>query len=67
MKVIVDVGIDKIVGATIVGTDGDEVIHALLYAMYCGATASTLTHSIGIHPTVSELLPTLLADLRPLT
>jgi pyruvate/2-oxoglutarate dehydrogenase complex dihydrolipoamide dehydrogenase (E3) component len=67
MQAIVDAETKRIVGATILGTDGDEAIHALLYAMYAGATATTITHSIGIHPTVSELLPTMLGDLRPLT
>jgi pyruvate/2-oxoglutarate dehydrogenase complex dihydrolipoamide dehydrogenase (E3) component len=67
MKAIVDAETKRIVGATILGTGGDEAIHAILYAMYAGATATTLTRSVGIHPTVSELLPTLLAELRPLT
>ncbi|NVB79739.1 MAG: FAD-containing oxidoreductase [Kofleriaceae bacterium] len=67
MKAIVEAETNRIVGATILGTDGDEAIHSILYAMYAGATARTLTRSVGIHPTVSELLPTLLGDLRPLT
>jgi pyruvate/2-oxoglutarate dehydrogenase complex dihydrolipoamide dehydrogenase (E3) component len=66
MQAIVDADTKKIVGATILGTGGDEAIHALLYAMYAGATSTTLTRSMGIHPTVSELLPTLLGELRPL-
>ncbi len=67
MKAIVDAETKRIVGATILGTGGDEAIHALLYAMYAGATDRTITRSVGIHPTVSELLPTMLAELRPLT
>jgi pyruvate/2-oxoglutarate dehydrogenase complex dihydrolipoamide dehydrogenase (E3) component len=67
MKAIVDAETKRIVGATILGTGGDEAIHAILYAMYSGATSATLTRCVGIHPTVSELLPTLLGDLRPLT
>lgn len=63
MKAIVDEESRRILGATIFGIDGDEAIHGLLYAMYAGATAKTLTRSVGIHPTVSELLPTLLGDL----
>jgi pyruvate/2-oxoglutarate dehydrogenase complex dihydrolipoamide dehydrogenase (E3) component len=66
MKAIVDAETRRIVGATILGTGGDEAIHALLYAMYAGATDKTITRSVGIHPTVSELLPTMLAELRPL-
>jgi pyruvate/2-oxoglutarate dehydrogenase complex dihydrolipoamide dehydrogenase (E3) component len=67
MKAIVDAETKRIVGATILGTGGDEAIHGILYAMYTGATSATLTRSVGIHPTVSELLPTLLGELRPLT
>jgi pyruvate/2-oxoglutarate dehydrogenase complex dihydrolipoamide dehydrogenase (E3) component len=67
MRAVVDAETKKIVGATILGTSGDEAIHGILYAMYAGATSTTLTRSVGIHPTVSELLPTLLGDLRPLT
>jgi pyruvate/2-oxoglutarate dehydrogenase complex dihydrolipoamide dehydrogenase (E3) component len=67
MRAIVDAATKKIVGATILGTGGDEAVHALLYPMYAAAGASTLTHSVGIHPTVSELLPTILGELKPLT
>lgn len=66
MKAIVDAETNRIAGATILGVDGDEAIHGLLYATYAGGTAKTLTRSMGIHPTVSELLPTLLGDLQPL-
>src|SRR5262249_2696336 len=48
MRAIVDAETKKIAGASILGTGGDEAIHALLYAMYAGATAKTLTHSVGI-------------------
>jgi pyruvate/2-oxoglutarate dehydrogenase complex dihydrolipoamide dehydrogenase (E3) component len=67
MRAIVDAETKKIVGATILGTAGDEAIHGILYAMYCGVTSTTLTRSVGIHPTVAELLPTLLGTLRPLS
>ena len=66
MKAVVDAETKKIVGATILGTGGDEAIHGILYAMYAGATSTTLARSVGIHPTVSELVPTLLGELRPL-
>jgi pyruvate/2-oxoglutarate dehydrogenase complex dihydrolipoamide dehydrogenase (E3) component len=66
MKAVVDAESMKILGAVILGVEGDEAIHALSYAMYAGATATTIARSVGIHPTVSELLPTLLGDLRPL-
>jgi pyruvate/2-oxoglutarate dehydrogenase complex dihydrolipoamide dehydrogenase (E3) component len=64
---MVDAETKQILGAVILGTGGDEAIHGLLFAMYAGATARTIARSVGIHPTVSELLPTLLGDLRPLT
>jgi pyruvate/2-oxoglutarate dehydrogenase complex dihydrolipoamide dehydrogenase (E3) component len=66
MKAVVDAETKRIVGATLLGTGGDEAIHGILYAMYAGATSTTLSRSVGIHPTVSELLPTLLGELRPL-
>ncbi|HTR51163.1 MAG TPA: FAD-containing oxidoreductase [Kofleriaceae bacterium] len=64
MQVIVDAETRRIVGATILGTGGDEAIQSLLYAMYAGATASTITHAVGIHPTVCELWPTVLGELH---
>jgi pyruvate/2-oxoglutarate dehydrogenase complex dihydrolipoamide dehydrogenase (E3) component len=66
MKAVVDADDKKMLGAAILGIDGDEAIHALVYAMYAGATATTIVRSVGIHPTVSELLPTLLDSLEPL-
>ena len=65
MKAVVDAETGRILGAAILGTGGDEAIHGILYAMYAGGTARTLTRSVGIHPTVSELVPTLLGDLKP--
>jgi pyruvate/2-oxoglutarate dehydrogenase complex dihydrolipoamide dehydrogenase (E3) component len=67
MRAIVDAETKRIAGVTILGTGGDEAIHGLLYAMYAGATATTITHAMGIHPTVCELWPTLLGDLHVLT
>ncbi len=67
MKAMVDAETKRIVGATILGTGGDEAIHALLYPMYAAAMCGTITRSVGIHPTVSELLPTILGELRPLS
>ena len=67
MKAIVDAETKKIIGAAILGPGGDEAIHGILYAMYEGATATTLARRVGIHPTVSELVPTLFGELRPLT
>lgn len=66
MKVLVDAESSKILGASILGTGGDEAIHCLLDVMYAGAPYTTVTHAVHIHPTVSELIPTLLESLEPL-
>ena len=66
MKVLVDRESKKILGSTILGTGGDEAIHCILDTMYAGAPYTTLTHAMHIHPTVSELIPTMLESLKPL-
>jgi len=66
MKVLVDAESNKILGAAILGTGGDEAIHCILDTMYAGAPYTTLTHAVHIHPTVSELIPTMLESLKPL-
>ncbi len=66
MKVIVDAESKDILGASILGVTGDEVIHSLLDVMYARAPYTTVSRAMHIHPTVSELLPTLLQDLQPL-
>ena len=66
MKVIVDAESKEILGAAILGVTGDEVIHSLLDIMYAKAPYTTVSRAIHIHPTVSELLPTLLQDLQPM-
>ncbi|MGO4726471.1 MULTISPECIES: FAD-containing oxidoreductase [unclassified Inquilinus] len=65
MKVVVDAGNRQILGAAILGTGGDEVVHGLLDLMYAKAPYDVLQRSMPIHPTVSELLPTLLGSLEP--
>ena len=67
MKVLVDAENKKILGAAILGTGGDEAIHCILDIMYSGSPYTTLQRAMHIHPTVSELIPTVLGDLRPLT
>jgi pyruvate/2-oxoglutarate dehydrogenase complex dihydrolipoamide dehydrogenase (E3) component len=64
MKVIVDAGSRLIMGAAVLGVTGDEVVHSLLDAMYAGETADQVARGVRIHPTVSELLPTTLQELR---
>jgi pyruvate/2-oxoglutarate dehydrogenase complex dihydrolipoamide dehydrogenase (E3) component len=67
MKVLVDDDDGAILGASILGVTGDEVIHALLDVMYAKAPYTTISRAMHIHPTVSELVPTLLQDLHPLS
>jgi pyruvate/2-oxoglutarate dehydrogenase complex dihydrolipoamide dehydrogenase (E3) component len=66
MKALVDAGTGELLGAALLGLNGDEVVHTLLDAMYARTTAAALTHAMHIHPTVAELIPTLLGDLQPL-
>jgi pyruvate/2-oxoglutarate dehydrogenase complex dihydrolipoamide dehydrogenase (E3) component len=66
MKVLVDAETKKILGAAILGTGGDEAIHCILDTMYAQAPYSVLQKAVHIHPTVSELIPTMLGDLQPL-
>lgn len=65
MKVVADAQTGRILGAAILGTGGDEAIHGLLDAMNADLPARFFQRAVPIHPTVSELIPTLLADLRP--
>jgi pyruvate/2-oxoglutarate dehydrogenase complex dihydrolipoamide dehydrogenase (E3) component len=65
MKVVADAGTRKILGAAILGTGGDEAIHGVIDIMNAGVTLDVLRWAVPIHPTVSELLPTLLVDLKP--
>jgi pyruvate/2-oxoglutarate dehydrogenase complex dihydrolipoamide dehydrogenase (E3) component len=66
IKIFVDADTQQILGATVFGVGGDEAIHCILTAMYAKQPASLLTHSVHIHPTVAELIPTTLEDLKPL-
>jgi pyruvate/2-oxoglutarate dehydrogenase complex dihydrolipoamide dehydrogenase (E3) component len=64
MKVIVDADTRLILGAAILGTGGDEAIHGILDIMYAKAPYTTLQRAVHIHPTVSELIPTMLGELH---
>jgi pyruvate/2-oxoglutarate dehydrogenase complex dihydrolipoamide dehydrogenase (E3) component len=66
MKVAVDAETQQILGAAILGVGGDEAVHSLLDAMYAKAPYLTVQRAVHIHPTVSELLPTLFGELRPI-
>jgi pyruvate/2-oxoglutarate dehydrogenase complex dihydrolipoamide dehydrogenase (E3) component len=66
MKVLVDAETKRLLGASILGVGGDEVVHAILDLMYAKAPYTVMQRAVHIHPTVSELLPTMLSDLKPL-
>jgi len=66
MKIFVDAETREILGATILGPGGDEIIHSILDVMYAKAPASVIQRAMHIHPTVSELIPTMLGELAPL-
>ena len=66
MKVLVDADSKQILGAAILGTGGDEVIHCILDVMYAHAPYTVMQRAMHIHPTVSELIPTMLGELKPL-
>jgi pyruvate/2-oxoglutarate dehydrogenase complex dihydrolipoamide dehydrogenase (E3) component len=66
MKILVDRDSKEILGANILGTGGDEAIHCILDLMYARAPYTVMQHAVNIHPTVCELIPTMLGDLRPL-
>lgn len=66
MKVFVDADTREILGGAILGLNGDEVVHLLLDVMYAGAPYTVIQRAVHIHPTVSELVPTMLGDLEPL-
>jgi pyruvate/2-oxoglutarate dehydrogenase complex dihydrolipoamide dehydrogenase (E3) component len=65
MKVVADAETRKILGAAILGTSGDEAIHGVLDMMNADVTYDVLERAVPIHPTVSELIPTLLSEMKP--
>ena len=66
MHVLVDGETRRILGAALLGIEADEAIHCIVDAMSAGMAYTAITHAVHIHPTVSELIPTLLGELRPL-
>jgi pyruvate/2-oxoglutarate dehydrogenase complex dihydrolipoamide dehydrogenase (E3) component len=64
MKIVADVDTRRILGAAIFGTGGDEAIHSVLDMMNADQSIATLRWAVPIHPTVSELVPTLPGDLK---
>ena len=67
MKILVDEQSKEILGASILGTGGDEAIHSILDVMYARKPYTTIQRAVHIHPTVSELIPTMLGELQPLS
>lgn len=66
MKILVDADSKEILGAAILGLNGDEAIHCIVDVMYARQPYTVISRAVHIHPTVSELIPTMLQDLQPL-
>ncbi len=66
IKILVDASSKEILGASILGMSGDEAVHSLLDVMYAREPYTVVSHAVHIHPTVTELLPTVLQNLDPL-
>jgi pyruvate/2-oxoglutarate dehydrogenase complex dihydrolipoamide dehydrogenase (E3) component len=66
MKILVDRDSKQILGASLLGLAGDEVIHCILDLMYAKAPYTVMQRAMHIHPTVSEFIPTMMGDLMPL-
>lgn len=66
MKILVDADSGEILGCSVLGPGGDEVVHCVLDLMYARAPVRTLQRAVHIHPNVAELLPTIAQELKPL-
>ena len=66
MRALVDADTQQILGAVVFGVGGDEIVHSVLDIMYAHAPYTTISRAVHIHPTISELIPTMLQVLRPL-
>ena len=66
MKILIDAETERILGAVILGIGGDEIIHSVLDVMYADAPYTVIQRAMHIHPTVTELIPTMLGDLKSL-
>jgi pyruvate/2-oxoglutarate dehydrogenase complex dihydrolipoamide dehydrogenase (E3) component len=66
MKIVVDADTREILGAAVLGVGGDEAIHSVLDVMYAKAPYTVIQRAVHIHPTVTELIPTMLGELKPL-
>ncbi|HKX43325.1 MAG TPA: FAD-containing oxidoreductase [Burkholderiaceae bacterium] len=66
LRILVDAASERLIGATLLGVEADEAVHALLTLMYAGVSYKVMQRAMHIHPTVSELLPTVLGELHAL-
>jgi pyruvate/2-oxoglutarate dehydrogenase complex dihydrolipoamide dehydrogenase (E3) component len=66
MKILVDADNKEILGASLLGIECDEVIHSIIDVMYAKAPYTVIQRAMHIHPTITELIPTLLGELKPL-
>ncbi|MBC7973531.1 MAG: hypothetical protein H7138_00995, partial [Myxococcales bacterium] len=66
IKILVDADSERILGAAILGIEGDEVVHMIADVMYANAPYTVIARAVHAHPTVSELVPTTLQQLEPL-
>jgi len=67
MKILVDADTEEILGAVILGLSGDEAVHCILDVMYAEKPYTTISRAVHIHPTVAELIPTMLQELKPIS
>jgi pyruvate/2-oxoglutarate dehydrogenase complex dihydrolipoamide dehydrogenase (E3) component len=66
MRALIDAETKTFLGAVVFGYGGDEIVHSLLDAMYAKTPYTTISRAVHIHPTITELIPTMLQDLKPL-
>jgi pyruvate/2-oxoglutarate dehydrogenase complex dihydrolipoamide dehydrogenase (E3) component len=66
MRALVDADSERLLGAVVFGVGGDEIVHSLLDLMAAGAPYTVISRAVHIHPTISELIPTMLQELQPL-
>ena len=65
MKILIDKKTEEILGAAVLGVGGDEIIHSIIDIMYTKKPYTVIQKAVHIHPTVSELIPTMLGELKP--
>jgi pyruvate/2-oxoglutarate dehydrogenase complex dihydrolipoamide dehydrogenase (E3) component len=66
MKIVIDAETREILGAAVLGPGGDEIIHSILDVMHAKFPYTVIQRAMHIHPTISELIPTMLGELQPL-